>query len=76
MSRFGIQWGAYPNYSATRYVVDVYVGTRRVDHKDQTYPPHGSVATTDIRVGQTFKMTGTVYNGSDTLVFVLQCRIS
>jgi len=54
----------------------VYVGTRRVDHKDQTYPPHGSVATTDIRVGQTFKMTGTVYNGSDTLVFVLQCRIS
>lgn len=72
----GIQWGAYPNHSATRYVVDVYVGNRRVDAKDQTYPPHGSVSATDVRPGQIFRLTGTVYDGSDTLVFTLQCRIS
>lgn len=71
-----IQGGAYPNHPATRYVVDVYVGNTRVDHKDQDYPPHGSVNAVDVRPGQVFRLSGTVYNGDDTLVFTLQCRIS
>ncbi len=77
----GIQWGAYPNSSvkATRYLVDVYVGTKRVDHKDQNYAPHGSVSYKDVagRAGQIFALTGAVYNGSsNTLLFTLQCKIS
>ena len=76
-----IQWGAYPNSSvnATRYVVDVYVGSRRVDHKDQDYAPHGSVSATDVkgRSGQKFILSGTVYDGPEnTLVFSLQCVIA
>ncbi len=76
-----IQWGAYPNSSirATRYVVDVYVGAVRFDHKDQNYAPHGSVPATTVRGkrGQSFSLTGTAWDGSrNTLTFYLQCKIA
>ncbi len=76
-----IQWGAYPNRSikVTRFIVDVYVGARRVDHKDQSYAPHGSVSATDVRGrrGQDFSLTGTSYDGAmNTLTFTLRCKIA
>jgi hypothetical protein len=74
-----IQWGIYPNVAASRYVVDVYVGNRRVDHKDQAYPPHGSVSATDVRGkgGQVFGISGQAWDGNkNTLVFQLQCHIA
>jgi hypothetical protein len=76
-----IQWGAYPNSSvkATRFVVDVYVGSNRFDHKDQTYAPHGSVPATAVKGkrGQSFSMTGTAWDGSkNTLTFSLRCTIA
>ena len=76
-----IQWGAYPNGSvkATRFVVDVYVGSRRVDHKDQSYAPHGSVSARDVagKHGQSFTLSGTAWSGSkNTLTFTLRCKIA
>src|SRR3954465_2543941 len=38
-----IQGGISPNYPAARFVVDVCAGSRKVAHKDQSSPPHGSV---------------------------------
>jgi hypothetical protein len=43
-----IQWGIYPNYPATRYIVDIFVGKGKVDGKNQAYPPHGSVSARDV----------------------------
>lgn len=34
-----------------RWLADVYVGKRRVDHKDQSYQPHGSISPIDLRSG-------------------------
>ena len=76
-----IQWGAYPNgtYSGTRYVVDVYTGGRRYDHKDQNYAPHGSVdARTAAKYsGRVMQISGHVTKGiKQVLVFNMQCRIA
>jgi hypothetical protein len=38
---------------------NVYVGSRRVDHKEQNYAPHGSVNPKDARKGATFHITAT-----------------
>lgn len=64
---------------ASRYVINVYVGSRRVDHKDQSYAPHGSVSATDVRgrAGQSFSLSGVVYAGTkNTLTFGLSCKIA
>jgi hypothetical protein len=76
-----IQWGAYPNRSlkATRFVIDLYIGSTRFDHKDQNYAPHGSVPATAVRGkrGQSFSMAGTAWDGSrNTLTFSLRCTIA
>lgn len=42
---------------------DVFVGKRRVDHKDQWYNPHGSVSNVDARSGYIFRI---VMNHIDT----------
>jgi len=39
--------------------VDVYVGSRRIDHKSQNYAPHGSVSPKDAKRGSTFYITAT-----------------
>jgi hypothetical protein len=35
---------------------DIFVGKRRVDHKDQDYNPHGSVSNVDARSGYLFRI--------------------
>lgn len=74
-----IQWGIYPNMAATRFVVDVYVGSHRVDRKDQNYPPHGSVSAADVRgrARQIFRISGTAWDSDqNTLAFTLQCYVA
>ena len=74
-----IQWGIYPNYPATRYVADVYVGSTRFDHKDQNYPPHGSVPSRVVRGkgGQDFTVSGVIYDGhGNRLNYRLACVIA
>ena len=69
-----IQWGFYPNVPVSSYVVDVYMGSRRVDRKVQTYAPHGSVNAVDVRKGSTFLLTGEATNPKgDILSFALRC---
>lgn len=54
-----VTWGIYMHDPATNdgpWVVDVYVDKKRVDHKDQTYPPHGSVSPKDAKSGNTFSV--------------------
>lgn len=72
---FGIQWGIYPKVPAVRYVVDVFVDSRRVDHKDQAYPPHGSVSAGDLRARSVFRLEGQAINArGDRGFFYLTCR--
>lgn len=71
----GIQWGVYPNVPAVRFVADVYVNNRRVDHKDQNYPPHGSVPASQIATGDIFRLEGQAYNAKgDVGIFYLTCK--
>lgn len=71
----GIQWGVYPRVAGTRFVVDVFVNNRRVDHKDQVYPPHGSVNRRAIRSGDIFRLEGQATNArGDVAIFYLVCR--
>lgn len=54
-----VAWGIYfydPAKNDGPWVVDVYVGSRRVDHKKQNYAPHGSVHPNDARSGATFRI--------------------
>ena len=74
-----IQWGIYPNYPVARFVVDVLVGSRRVDHKDQNYPPHGSVSATDVRgrSGEDLTVSGQITDAKgNALNFQLKCVIA
>ena len=72
---FGIQWGVYPRQPAVRFVVDVFMNNRRVDHKDQNYPPHGSVNAADVRTGYIFRLEGNATNGAgDVAYFYLTCK--
>jgi hypothetical protein len=68
-----IQWGIYPNFAASHYTVDVFMGSRRVDHKDQSYPPHGSVNAVDVRHHVDFTVSGTITRGKDHVYFDLTC---
>ena len=38
-----IQWGTYPKLPAEKYIVGVYIGEKKVDGKNQSYAPHGSL---------------------------------
>ena len=70
-----LQWGFYPNVAVSTYKVDIYMGSRRVDSKTQSYPPHGSVSSVDVRAGATFAIRGNATNPKgDILTFGLQCR--
>lgn len=71
----GVQWGIYPNVSAVRYVVDIFVNNRRFDHKDQDYPPHGSVPASAIRSGDIFRLEGQAFNArGDVGIFFITCK--
>lgn len=74
-----IQWGMYPNVSATRYVLDVYAGPKKVDRKNQNYAPHGSVSRSDATrySGYQLLIIGDTYDASkNTLHFELRCVIA
>jgi hypothetical protein len=66
-----VAWGIYmynPALDEGPWNVDVYVGSRRVDHKSQDYAPHGSVNPKDARKGAIFHITAThlaVANGKE-----------
>ena len=72
---FGIQWGVCPASPAARYVVDVFVNNRRFDHKDQAYPPHGSVPASAIKTGDVFRLEGQGFTArGDVGSFFLTCQ--
>lgn len=57
-----VAWGIYmynAKLDAGPWNVDVYVGSRRVDHKSQNYAPHGSVDPKDAKKGKIFHITAT-----------------
>lgn len=57
-----VAWGIYmydPSANDGPWVVDVFINTRRVDHKEQDYAPHGSVNPADAPSGSTFHLDAT-----------------
>ena len=69
-----IPWGVYPSQPAVRYQVDVHMNNLKVDGKDQTYPPHGSVNAKDVVSGGLFRLEGRTYNAKgDVGIFYLSC---
>lgn len=68
-----VAWGIYmyaPQNKWGHWEVNVYVGSRRVDHKSQNYEPHGSVSPRDAKKGRTFHITATMTNENGTFVNV------
>ena len=71
----GVQWGVYPQVAAVRFVVDIWINKRRFDHKDQDYPPHGSVPASVITSGDLFRLEGQAFNArGDVGMFFLTCK--
>jgi hypothetical protein len=82
-----IQWGAYPNLPAEKYIVGVYIGDKKVDGKNQSYAPHGSLpgriqdkhgrSVRTYKTGQIFKISGTSYDAKGGVVqkFYIKCRL-
>jgi hypothetical protein len=66
----------YPTTPAARYIVNVYVGSKRVDSKNQDYPPHGSVNARDVRSGAMFRLEGEMQNPNQIQKFFLQCELA
>jgi hypothetical protein len=72
---YGIQWGVYPNTSVSgTFTVDIYMSGRRVDHKVQNYPPHGSVNASNVHTGDIFRLDGNFSDGRSVQTFWLECR--
>jgi hypothetical protein len=70
-----VQWGVYPSVAAVHFVVDVWINKRRFDHKDQNYPPHGSVPASIVRSGDVFRLEGRAFNArGDVGMFFLTCK--
>jgi hypothetical protein len=82
-----IQWGAYPNLPAEKYIVGIYIGEKKVDGKNQSYAPHGSLparlrdkrgySVRTYKTGQVFKLAGTSYDAKGSVVqkFFIKCRL-
>lgn len=59
-SRGYLQWGIYmynPALNAGRWIVSVYVAGKKVDGKNQTYPPHASLPPSKAKKGKIFHIT-------------------
>ena len=62
--------------AAVRFVVDIWINKRRFDHKDQDYPPHGSVPASVIGSGDLFRLEGQAFNArGDVGMFFLMCKV-
>jgi hypothetical protein len=76
-----VAWGIYMYNSkldAGPWNVDVYVGSRRADHRDQNYAPHGSVDPKDAKKEKTFHITATHHadaNGKNYVNVPNECVI-
>jgi hypothetical protein len=76
-----VSWGIYMynrKLDDGPWVVDVYVGKRRVDHKKQDYAPHGSVNPKDAKKGKTFHIKATHHadaNGKNYESVPNECEI-
>jgi hypothetical protein len=82
-----IQWGAYPNLPAEKYIVGIYIGDKKVDGKKQNYAPHGSLPARapnkrghlvrTYKTGQIFKIAGTSYDAKGSVVqkLFIKCRL-
>lgn len=69
-----IAWGIYmhdPALDGGPWTVDVYVGNKRVDHKQQNYAPHGSVAPAQAVAGQTFRLEATHVDPKGTTHYIV-----
>lgn len=72
---FGVQWGVYPKIPAASYTVDIFINNWRIDHKEQGYPPHGSVPASNIGSGDIFRLEGQATNAKgDVAFFYLTCK--
>lgn len=78
-----VQWGIYPNADiqarAKNYKLDIYVGSKRVDAKNQSYAPHGSISQAHVsgKNGQIVKITGTVSDASSNILYLtVQCYLA
>lgn len=70
----GVRWSVQPRLPATRYVVDVYLDDRRVDHRDQITAPSGSVPAQAVRAGSVFRLQGEAATLRGVGRFFLVCR--
>jgi hypothetical protein len=76
-----VAWGIYmynSKLNAGPWVVNVYVGKRRVDGKKQNYAPHGSVDPKDAKKGAIFHITATHHataNGKNYVNVPNECVI-
>jgi hypothetical protein len=76
-----IQWGAYllPKYKVgTHFVLTVYAGGVKIDSKNQSYEPHGSInANRALKYsGKLLEISGTATHESDVLTFSAKCMIA
>jgi hypothetical protein len=77
-----IAWGVYPKKTYARYVVRLYVDSRKLPSgKNQAYPPHGTVNPADIRkrqkAGSVFRIDGETYDAEGIrFSFFLRCRLA
>jgi hypothetical protein len=75
-----IPWGVYPTlayYSDAHWVVDSSIDGTVVEHKDQNYPPHGTISPSRVIPGKVLKIKGyaNVINGAKASVLGL-CKMA
>jgi hypothetical protein len=72
-----VDWGIYPDYPALRFELQVYVGNRLVDEREQTTPPSGTIRDVSGAAGQDLTVAGRLLDGKhNTLEFRLQCVLA
>jgi hypothetical protein len=77
-----IAWGVYPKKDYARYVVQLYIDSRKLPSgKNQNYAPHGTVNPKDIKKrakpGSVFRIAGETYDADGVRYsFFLRCRLA
>ena len=77
-----IQWGVYPKRSYQRYVVRLYIDSRKLGGgRDQNYEPHGTVnadtVTAKGKTGSVLRIEGETYDAQGRKYkFFLRCRLA
>lgn len=77
-----IQWGVYPNRSYKRYVVRLYIDSRKLGGgRDQNYEPHGTVDADVVmakgKTGSVFRLESETHDAQGRKhKSVLRCRLA